>query len=108
MRRCIIFDDADLDMAIETAMVAKFRNSGQSCIAANRIYVQAGIHDALRRARSPSGSRRWCWATGFDEATDIGPLIDDAAVDKVNEHLDEARRAAAATLLGGRARAGPA
>ncbi len=97
----IIFDDADLDTAIETAMVAKFRNCGQSCIAANRIYVQAGIYDhflaafAARIAALKLGD-------GFDEATDIGALIDIAAVDKVNEHLDEALKGGAALLAGGR------
>ncbi len=97
----IIFDDADLDTAIETAMVAKFRNCGQSCIAANRIYVQAGIYDlflaafALRIGALKLGD-------GFDEATDIGALIDTAAVDKVNEHLDEALKGGAALLAGGR------
>lgn len=95
----LIFDDADLETAVETAMVAKFRNCGQSCIAANRIYVQAGIHDrfvaafAARVAALKLGD-------GFDETSDIGPLIDAAAVTKVNEHLDEAL-AAGATLLAG-------
>jgi succinate-semialdehyde dehydrogenase/glutarate-semialdehyde dehydrogenase len=97
----IIFDDADLDAAIETAMIAKFRNCGQSCIAANRIYVQAGIHgrfvDAFR-ARIAAMTL----GDGFDEATDIGPLIDTAAVDKVNEHLDEAVKGGATLLAGAR------
>ncbi len=97
----VVFDDADLETAIETAMVAKFRNSGQSCIAANRLYVQAGIHDrfvdalAERIAALRMGD-------GFEEATDIGPLIDTAAVDKVNEHLDEAVAGGAKLLAGGR------
>jgi succinate-semialdehyde dehydrogenase / glutarate-semialdehyde dehydrogenase len=97
----LIFDDADLGAALDTAMVAKFRNSGQSCIAANRIYVQAGIHDrfvaafAERIAALKLGD-------GFDETTDIGPLIDTAAVDKVNEHLDAALAGGATLLAGGR------
>jgi succinate-semialdehyde dehydrogenase/glutarate-semialdehyde dehydrogenase len=97
----LIFDDADLDMAVETAIVAKFRNCGQSCIAANRIYVQAGIHDrfvtdfAARVSALKLGD-------GFDEASDIGPLIDSAAVVKVNEHLEEALAGGATLLAGGR------
>ncbi len=54
----LIFDDADLDTAVETAMVAKFRNGGQSCIAANRIYVQAGIRDRFLRCLRRAGERR--------------------------------------------------
>lgn len=97
----IIFDDADLDMAIETAMVAKFRNCGQSCIAANRIYVQAGIYDRFVTAFA-ARIGAMTLGDGFDELTDIGPLIDIAAVDKVNEHLDEAVAGGAVLLAGGR------
>ncbi len=97
----IIFDDADLDTAIETAMVAKFRNCGQSCIAANRIYVQAGIHDRFVSAFA-ARIGAMTLGDGFDERTDIGPLIDRAAVDKVNEHLDEAVAGGAELLAGAR------
>ncbi len=93
----VIFDDADLDMAIETAMIAKFRNCGQSCIAANRIYVQAGIHDRFVEALT-ARIAALKFGDGFDEASDIGPLIDKAAVDKVNEHMDEAMRNGAQLL----------
>ncbi len=97
----LIFDDADLETAVETAMVAKFRNAGQSCIAANRIYVQAGIHDrfvaafAARTAALKLGD-------GFDETTDIGPLIEAVAVDKVNAHLENALAGGAQLLAGGK------
>ncbi len=97
----IIFDDADLDTAIETAMIAKFRNCGQSCIAANRIYVQAGIYDRFVAAFAARVSAMTL-GDGFDERTDIGPLIDKAAVDKVNEHLDEAVAGGAVLLAGAR------
>lgn len=97
----IVFDDADLEAAIETAMVAKFRNSGQSCIAANRIYVQAGIYDRFVDAFAARIGAMML-GDGFDEATDIGPLIDAAAVEKVNEHLDEALKGGAALRAGGR------
>jgi succinate-semialdehyde dehydrogenase/glutarate-semialdehyde dehydrogenase len=95
----LIFDDADLDTALETALVAKFRNSGQSCIAANRIYVQAGIYDRfLSEFAARVGAMRA--GDGFDDASDIGPLIDAGAVAKVSEHL------AAAVASGGRLLAG--
>lgn len=96
----LIFADADLDKAVETAMVAKFRNGGQSCIAANRIYVEDGIRDrfvaafAERVARLRAGD-------GFDPASDIGPLIDDEAVDKVADHRDDAIEGGARCIAGG-------
>ncbi|CAL1691791.1 Glutarate-semialdehyde dehydrogenase [Brevundimonas subvibrioides] len=96
----LIFDDANLSVAVETAMVAKFRNSGQSCIAANRIYVQQGLHDAFvgafskRVAALTSGD-------GFDPATDIGPLISEAAVARVDRHILDATNGGARILNGG-------
>jgi len=95
----LIFDDADLDTAVETAMVAKFRNGGQSCIAANRIYVQDGIKDRFLDAYAArvAGMRA---GDGFDEAIDIGPLIDDAAVAKVAEHRDDALSHGARVMAG--------
>ena len=85
----LIFDDADLGTAVETAMIAKFRNGGQSCIAANRIYVQDGIRDRFLAAFGEKVGKMHA-GDGFDPANDIGPLIDDAGVDKVEEHRDEA------------------
>jgi succinate-semialdehyde dehydrogenase/glutarate-semialdehyde dehydrogenase len=99
----LVFDDADLDLAVETAMVAKFRNSGQSCIAANRIYVQAGIEPAfLERFTAAVAALKL--GDGFDPATDIGPLIDEAGVAKVDEHRKDALERGAKQLAGG---AGP-
>jgi succinate-semialdehyde dehydrogenase/glutarate-semialdehyde dehydrogenase len=97
----LIFDDADLETAVETAMVAKFRNSGQSCIAANRIYAQGGIHDAFV-ARFAERVAALKVGDGADPQTDVGPLIDEAAVAKVNEHLDDAVAGGAKRLVGGR------
>lgn len=95
----LIFDDADLDIAVETALIAKFRNGGQSCIAANRIYVQNGIKERFLTAFAAKvGSLRA--GDGFDEANDIGPLIDDAAIEKVVEHFDEAISHGARTIIG--------
>lgn len=96
----LIFNDADLDTAVETALVAKFRNGGQSCIAANRIYVQDGIRDRFLSAFAAKVSAMTA-GDGFDPASDIGPLIDDAAVEKVAEHRDDALALGARQLAGG-------
>jgi len=97
----IVFDDADLDAAVEGAVIAKFRNNGQTCVCANRIYVQAGIYDAFAEKLTqkvsslPTGN-------GFDEGIIFGPLIDDAAVSKVSEHVADATAKGAVVLLGGK------
>jgi succinate-semialdehyde dehydrogenase/glutarate-semialdehyde dehydrogenase len=96
----LIFDDADLTTGVETAMVAKFRNGGQSCIAANRIYVQHGIRDRFLAAFGERVGKMKA-GDGFDESNDIGPLIDDAGVDKVEEHRDDAVRRGARNVAGG-------
>lgn len=101
----LIFDDADLDTAVETAMVAKFRNSGQSCIAANRIYVQSGIHDAFVAAFAQR-VEALTLGDGLDSQTDIGPLIDEAGVAKVDQHLQEAVARGATVVCGGPAGSG--
>lgn len=96
----IVFDDADLDIAVEGTMMAKFRNSGQSCVGANRIYVQRGLYDAFavklagRVAQLKVGN-------GFEAGVDLGPLIDARAVAKVERHLDDARSRGARVLVGG-------
>jgi succinate-semialdehyde dehydrogenase/glutarate-semialdehyde dehydrogenase len=97
----LVFDDADLDVAVETAMVAKFRNGGQSCIAANRIYVQRGIHDAFV-ASFQARVAALNVGDGFDPATDIGPLINARAVEKVERHLDDALAGGAQLMSGGK------
>ena len=96
----LIFNDADLDTAVETAMIAKFRNGGQSCIAANRIYVQAGIQDRFLSAFAER-VKAMSAGDGFDEANDIGPLIDDDAVAKVDEHREDALAGGGRCLAGG-------
>lgn len=96
----IVFDDADLDVAVETAKVSKFRNSGQTCVAANRIYVQRGILDRfLESFGKVVGETRA--GDGFDESSDIGPMIDDKGKQKVLEHRQQALDAGARTLAGG-------
>jgi len=96
----IVFDDADLDAAVEGAMVAKYRNNGQTCVCANRIYVQSGIHDAFaeRLAAAVADIRV---GAGFDEGVTAGPLIDEAALDKVESHVADAIRKGAVVMAGG-------
>src|SRR5690606_10294762 len=96
----IIFDDADIDVAIETAMVAKFRNGGQSCVAANRIYVQRGILDRFLSAFGDK-VRNMKAGDGFDSTCDIGPLIDEDAVEKVEQHREDAIARGAYCVAGG-------
>jgi succinate-semialdehyde dehydrogenase/glutarate-semialdehyde dehydrogenase len=96
----IVFDDADLEVAIETAKVSKFRNSGQTCVAANRIYAQSGILDRFLDAfgKVVEGTRA---GDGFDESSDIGPMIDNKGKEKVLEHRQQALDAGARTVAGG-------
>lgn len=101
----LIFDDADLETAVETALVAKFRNSGQSCIAANRIYAQKGVCESFLDAFAERVNAL-APGDGFDERSDIGPLIDKAGVAKVEEHLDDAVKGGATILAGGKSSGG--
>jgi succinate-semialdehyde dehydrogenase/glutarate-semialdehyde dehydrogenase len=97
----IVFDDADLDAAADGLMVAKFRNTGQSCIGANRVLLQSSIHDALaeriveRVAQLKIGS-------GLEPGVQLGPLIDEAAVCKAEEHVADALAKGARLLHGGK------
>jgi succinate-semialdehyde dehydrogenase / glutarate-semialdehyde dehydrogenase len=98
----IVFDDADLDSAVEGAMASKYRNAGQTCVCANRLYVQAGVYDAFvgklaaRAAQMSVGS-------GFAPGVVQGPLIDDAALAKVQAHVADAVAKGAKVLTGGHA-----
>ena len=85
----IVFDDADVDAAVEGAIAAKFRNAGQTCVCANRIYVQAGIYDSFVRKLARAAEALVC-GDGFSERSQIGPLISEAAVVKVRSHIDDA------------------
>jgi succinate-semialdehyde dehydrogenase/glutarate-semialdehyde dehydrogenase len=96
----IVFDDADLDVAVEGAIASKFRNAGQTCVCANRILVQDGIHDAfVERFSAAVGALRV--GPGFDDGVEQGPLIDEAAVAKVEEHIDDALLGGARVTAGG-------
>jgi len=96
----IVFDDADLDAAVEGAMASKFRNTGQTCVCANRLLVQAGVYDAFadRLAARVKGLRV---GDGLDGPTDQGPLINAAAVEKVERHVADAIAGGAGVLTGG-------
>lgn len=95
----IVFDDADLDLAVAGVMQSKFRNAGQTCVCANRILVQDGIFDAFA-ARLQTAVAQLKVGNGVDDGVTIGPLINRAAVDKVNRHLGDALEKGA-TLLSG-------
>ena len=96
----IVFDDADLDAAVPGALLCKYRNSGQTCISANRILVQDGVYDEFVE-RFCDGARGLLVADGFTEGAKVGPLIDGPALEKVKRHVADAREHGAELLLGG-------
>ncbi len=98
----IVFDDADLDEAVIGAIACKFRNNGQTCVCANRIYVQAGVYDEFA-VKLKAAVEALTVGDGLTEGTDLGPLIDPDAIDKVKEHLADALAKGAAVLTGGEA-----
>jgi succinate-semialdehyde dehydrogenase / glutarate-semialdehyde dehydrogenase len=96
----IVFDDADLDEAVAGAIICKYRNSGQTCISANRILVQEGIYDDFL-SRFTTDVRGLKVADGFTPDVNVGPLIDEPAVDKVERHVANALDGGAEVLVGG-------
>lgn len=96
----IVFDDAELDAAVAGAMTSKFRNAGQTCVCANRILVQSGIHDAFV-ARFQTAIEALVVGNGFDARSEQGPLITMAAVDKVRRHIADALDRGATVRTGG-------
>ncbi len=96
----IVFDDADLDAAVIGAIACKFRNNGQTCVCANRIYVQRGVYDAFA-AKLKIAAEALRVGDGLSDGTDLGPLIEPAALDKVREHLGDALSKGATLLTGG-------
>lgn len=97
----IVFDDANLEEAIEGIMASKFRNSGQTCVCANRIYAQSGIYAQLCEALKQK-MQTLKVGNGLDKGTNQGPLINQAAVEKVKEHIADALQKGAKLLSGGR------
>lgn len=96
----IVFDDADLDSAVEGAMVSKYRNAGQTCVCANRIYAQAGIHDAFVEKLATKAAALKV-GNGFEAGVTTGPLIDAQAIEKVEAHVADALAKGARVVTGG-------
>ncbi len=96
----IVFDDADLDAAVDGALISKFRNNGQTCVCANRIYVQAGVYDVFAEKLAAKVATL-VTGDGFDDNVFFGPLINDGAVRKVAEHIADAKAKGATVTLGG-------
>jgi succinate-semialdehyde dehydrogenase / glutarate-semialdehyde dehydrogenase len=97
----IVFDDADLDAAVEGAIISKYRNAGQTCVCANRLYVQAGVYDAFAE-KLVEAVKKLKVGDGFEPGVLQGPLIDQAAVEKVEEHIQDAVSKGGRVLLGGK------
>lgn len=96
----LIFDDADLDAAVAGVMASKFRNAGQTCVCANRIFVQDGVYDAFAEKLRIAVEAQVV-GDGMAPGVDLGPLIDDAAIEKVREHIDDAVSLGAQIFTGG-------
>ncbi|WP_395541601.1 NAD-dependent succinate-semialdehyde dehydrogenase [Neotabrizicola sp. sgz301269] len=97
----IVFDDADLDAAVAGAMMSKFRNNGQTCVCANRIYVQAGVYDAFA-AKLKAAVDKTRVGDGLSDDVQFGPLVNYAAVEKVEEHIADATSKGAKVIAGGK------
>lgn len=97
----IVFDDADLDAAVDGAMASKYRNTGQTCVCANRLYVQDAVYDAFA-AKLSDAVKKLAPANGLEPGATQGPLIDDSAVAKVEEHIADALQKGAKVIVGGR------
>ena len=96
----IVFDDADLDAAVAGAMISKYRNNGQTCVCANRIYVQSGVYDAFA-AKLAAAVEKLNVGDGLVAGTDLGPLITPRAVEKVEDHIADAVAKGATIVTGG-------
>lgn len=97
----LVFDDADLDLAVEGVIESKYRNSGQTCVCANRIYVQSGVYEKFAKKLAEAVSKLNV-GPGVDEANAIGPLVNQDALEKVEELVDDALRQGASVLTGGK------
>jgi succinate-semialdehyde dehydrogenase/glutarate-semialdehyde dehydrogenase len=97
----IVFDDADIEMAVKGAIASKYRNAGQTCVCANRILVQDGVYEAFaKRLAETAGAMKV--AGGFEQGAVIGPLIDMKAVEKVEHHIADAVQKGAKVMIGGK------
>ncbi len=98
----IVFDDADIDSAVEGAMASKYRNAGQTCVCANRIYVQESVYDAFVQ-KFAAKVKALKVGNGFEDGVVQGPLIEPAALDKVTRHVEDAKAKGGVVLAGGKA-----
>ncbi len=96
----LVFDDADIDAAVEGALICKFRNAGQTCVCANRILVQDGVYDEFAE-KLVKATRELVVRPGLEDGSQVGPLIDEAAIEKVEQHVQNAVGNGADLLLGG-------
>lgn len=101
----IVFDDADLDAAVEGAMISKYRNSGQTCVCANRLYVQDSVYDAFIE-KFKAAVAKLKIGNGVESGITTGPMIDGKAVEKVQEHIEDAVSKGAKVVAGGKAMGG--
>lgn len=101
----VIFDDADIDAAVSGVMASKFRNGGQTCVCANRIFVQDGIYDAFAE-KLAQATGKLVLGDGLKEGTTIGPMINEAAIAKIQQHVDDATAQGASVVMGGQVRSG--
>src|SRR5205814_9828427 len=97
----IVFEDADLDAAVEGAVASKYRNTGQTCVCTNRILVQDEVYDAFAE-KLANAVKALKPAPGLESGSTQGPLIDDDAVAKVESHIQDAQQKGAKVLLGGK------
>ena len=97
----IVFDDADIDRAVEGAIVAKYRNSGQTCVCTNRFFVQDGVYDEFVEKLAAASSKLKV-GPGLEEGVQQGPLIDEKAVEKVEELIDDAKAKGGKIVAGGK------
>ena len=97
----IVFNDADLDAAVQGAIMSKYRNNGQTCVCANRIYVQAGVYDTFAE-KLKAAVEKMKVGDGLEDGVDLGPLINTSAVDKVREHIEDAVSKGGKVLTGGK------
>ncbi|WP_207907180.1 NAD-dependent succinate-semialdehyde dehydrogenase [Cocleimonas flava] len=96
----IVFDDADIDAAVDGAMISKYRNAGQTCVCANRLYVQSGVYEEFAEKLAKKVAELKV-GDGFSEGVTTGPLIDESALTKVQQHIDDAVNQGAKVLIGG-------
>ena len=97
----IVFNDADLDAAVEGAIASKYRNAGQTCVCANRLYVQSGVYDAFAQKLADAVGQLHV-GNGVDAGVTTGPMIDEKAVEKVEEHIADAVAKGASIKMGGK------